>query len=488
MPLSSADFTEHTSVRSALDQMREYLAQHPEWSISDIVDTPADGQRPHQYVDLVMEGGGMLGIALVGYVYALEQAGIRFLRLGGTSAGSINALLMAAAGPRQEASTKWIIEQLANQNFYDFVDGDEDAKDFTGDLLRPNDSNQGLGGWLHGLTGKAKLFSDGLQVIDNLRDDKGLHHGDVFRQWLQRLLNQKGVNSINKLVALRRQVPAQGLQRLADPLYGRPEVSVYMPEDLGRIAIVAADVTTQTKVVFPEMAPLYWSDWKGVHPADMVRASMSVPLFFEPYTISGLPGRNQSAPDNPYAAAWDALGYTGEIPESVLFVDGGIMSNFPIDLFHDNTQVPAAPTFGIKLGTDRASARPTESLPQYLGAIFDAARTQYDFDFIRRNSDYRHLVHCLNVDGFNWLDFQMSDKQKLDLFAVGVRGAVEFLLNFDWQGYKKLRAAKVEVVKQAQTMDAEKARPHEASAVELEWPGGMKPGYMRAQVDVSVHG
>lgn len=50
---------------------------------SDILD--AEG---NQYVDLVMEGGGMLGIALVGYTYVLEQAGIRFLGVGGTSAGS----------------------------------------------------------------------------------------------------------------------------------------------------------------------------------------------------------------------------------------------------------------------------------------------------------------------------------------------------------------------------------------------------------------
>ena len=40
---------------------------------SDIVDA-----HGHQYVDLVQEGGGVLGIALVGYTYVLENAGIRF--------------------------------------------------------------------------------------------------------------------------------------------------------------------------------------------------------------------------------------------------------------------------------------------------------------------------------------------------------------------------------------------------------------------------
>ena len=77
-----------------------------------------------------MEGGGVLGIALVGYVHVLEELGIRFLQLGGASAGSINALLMAAAGPMQAAKTAWLLEQLAPQNLQDFVDGDEDTRDF----------------------------------------------------------------------------------------------------------------------------------------------------------------------------------------------------------------------------------------------------------------------------------------------------------------------------------------------------------------------
>ena len=56
--------------------------------VSDIID-----DEGHQYVDLVMEGGGTLGIALLGYIYALESIGIRFLSIGGASAGSIMALI-----------------------------------------------------------------------------------------------------------------------------------------------------------------------------------------------------------------------------------------------------------------------------------------------------------------------------------------------------------------------------------------------------------
>lgn len=90
---------------------------------SDIVD--ADGR---QYVDLVLDGRGMLGIALVGYTYVLEQVGIRFLGIGGSSAGAINALLLAALDDRAHAKSEDLLRLLAGQNFDDFVDGDGDAR------------------------------------------------------------------------------------------------------------------------------------------------------------------------------------------------------------------------------------------------------------------------------------------------------------------------------------------------------------------------
>jgi NTE family protein len=74
-----------------------------------------------QYVDLVQEGGGVLGIALVGYTYVLEQAGIRFFSLAGTSAGAINTLLLASLGKIGDAKLECILELLACQNLMEFV-------------------------------------------------------------------------------------------------------------------------------------------------------------------------------------------------------------------------------------------------------------------------------------------------------------------------------------------------------------------------------
>ena len=47
-------------------------------------------------VDLVLEGGGVKGIALVGAISVLEDAGLTFPRVAGSSAGAIVGGLVAA--------------------------------------------------------------------------------------------------------------------------------------------------------------------------------------------------------------------------------------------------------------------------------------------------------------------------------------------------------------------------------------------------------
>lgn len=49
----------------------------------------------------------MLGIAHVGFVAVLEEAGVRFMALGGTSAGAINAAIIAAVRPSPD-EVSWL--------------------------------------------------------------------------------------------------------------------------------------------------------------------------------------------------------------------------------------------------------------------------------------------------------------------------------------------------------------------------------------------
>src|SRR5829696_3150734 len=49
--------------------------------------------------DLVLEGGGVKGIALAGAISVLQDRGYRFHRVAGTSAGAIVGALVAAGTP-----------------------------------------------------------------------------------------------------------------------------------------------------------------------------------------------------------------------------------------------------------------------------------------------------------------------------------------------------------------------------------------------------
>jgi NTE family protein len=384
-------------------------------SFSDIVDDAG-----HQYIDLVMEGGGMLGIALVGYTYVLEQVGIRFLGLGGASAGSINALLIAALDEPANPKSPKLLEEMASKNFFDFVDGDNDARDFVESFV------QGAG--------KFKLGFKAMQILDNLNEELGLNPGDSFTQWLVDVLEREGIRTLRDLNNRMGKVPAGLRIRAVD---GEDEIPLDTVDKSGiKLAVVAADVSTETKVVFPGMAELYWSNPDSINPALFVRASMSIPYFFYPFRVKNLPSGEAAR------KRWENVGFypkdEGGVPESAMFVDGGIMSNFPIDIFHELEGIPHAPTFGVKLEYDKRRKDIKGPLGLF-GAIFNSARHCLDYDFIRRNPDYRRLVRWIPAKQYNWLDFNMSDDKIKGLFKEGAKEAAAFLLGFNWEGYKAIR-------------------------------------------------
>ena len=110
-------FTENETIISLISQIPEGKRY------SDIED--AQGL---QYVDLVQEGGGVLEIALVGYTYILEQAGIRFMSLAGTSAGAINTMMMAGLGTIDERKSEKVLTIINQQNLFDLLDGPKRVK------------------------------------------------------------------------------------------------------------------------------------------------------------------------------------------------------------------------------------------------------------------------------------------------------------------------------------------------------------------------
>jgi len=108
----------------------------------------------YPFKNLVFEGGGVKGIAYVGAMKVLESEGIlkEIKRVGGTSAGSINAVLFAAGYSNQET-----LNVLKKLDFNDF-------KDDSWGVLRD---------------------------MSRLRNEFGWYRGDFFREWIGELLKTK---------------------------------------------------------------------------------------------------------------------------------------------------------------------------------------------------------------------------------------------------------------------------------------------------------
>lgn len=409
------NFTENGMVLSIIEELKQSSDKNK--VISDIID-----DQGNQYVDLVQEGGGVLGVALVGYVYVLEKMNIRFLSLAGTSAGSINTLLMAAAGRIDETKSDWILECLCNKKLYDFVDGDADAREFIDALL--------------GEVSNIKLAMKGTQVIDNFRDDFGLNPGKNFHDWMKNLLNQKRIKNMGDLRRLREAGVSTGnnlRNRLTNEIYSSPK-------DILELAIIAADITTQSKIIFPEMSELFYENPEMTNPADFARASMSIPFFFQPFRLNNLPTGIEAW------KKWNKMtGLNASVPAEVLFMDGGIISNFPIDIFHNNTKVPDAPTFGVKIGLDKAEINPNKKFFSLIGSVFNTARFSSDDNFLRTNPDFRNLIGYIDTGSHNWLNFGLTDEAKVDLFIRGAQAAAAFIHNFNWEKYKEIRKVKKEL-------------------------------------------
>ncbi|MFW5706890.1 MAG: patatin-like phospholipase family protein [Bacteroidota bacterium] len=385
---------------------------------SDIEDA-----RGNQYVDLVQEGGGVLGIALVGYTAILERAGIRFFSLAGTSAGAINTMMIAALGPIEQPKSEKILDILSRKNLFDLVDGNYPVRK----LVRKSIKEEGGIGWL--------ILLNIRRLYRALTQKLGLNPGTDFEKWITSELRKEGIKTMRDVNSLRQKLP-EGLRHT-----GGGSVDDLKPQ----LAIIAADITTHSKIEFPRMSELFYAEPDSVPPAALVRTSMSIPVFFEPVTINNIPNAGVANDKK-----WEEhCKYYGPVPPSVRFVDGGLLSNFPINVFHRRDGgVPRKPTFGVRLSTYRETYSDVKGLKVMLGAMISSMRQIYDYDFLKRNPDFSQLICHVNADkDFNWLDFEIGKAEQVKMFVHGAREAVKFLEAFDWDKYKETRKSLADVVK-----------------------------------------
>jgi len=198
-----------------------------------------------QFRNLVFEGGGVKGIAYVGALEVLEQKGILkgIERIGGASAGAINAVLLGCGYSNAE--------QLKIMSALDFTKFLDDSWGVARDTAR-------------------------------LIEEFGWYKGDFFYEWIAELIRTK---------------------------LGRPGLTFQQFQgQTGRaLYLTGANLSTGFGEIFSsEHTPT-------MRVVDAVRISMSLPLFFAAI-------RN---------------------PRGDVYVDGGLLNNYPIKLFDRDKYIAA---------------------------------------------------------------------------------------------------------------------------------------------------
>jgi NTE family protein len=71
--------------------------------------------------------------------------------------------------------------------------------------------------------------------------------------------------------------------------------------------------------------------------------------------------------------------------------------------------------------------------------MFNTIRFYYDKDFLLKNKMYEKGIGKVPLADYNWLNFFITDKDKIDMFVKGAKAATKFLIEFNWEEYKAAR-------------------------------------------------
>jgi NTE family protein len=337
--------------------------------------------------DLALEGGGVKGIGLVGAVLALSEAGYTFPRVAGTSAGAIAATLVAAIG-RAGRSMAALRQYMGSMDFSAFMP--------EGKLHAFLDHHGGKAG---SLTADAAILSHRM----------GLYSGDYLGHWLGPILHDDlGVRTFADLV----------LTEADDPGMSLPPGHRY------RVVVHTSDITRAELVRLPWDYPLYGFQPDERDVVEAVRASMSIPFFFEPVTVEARAADvSLPTPDGGSVIRH----YDGG---SVTWVDGGMLRNFPINAFDRVDGLPPRwPTIGIKLSSLQTRFPATAASSSALSVGVHCLRTMMN-EWDAYSVDEATAGRTIFVDnaGLTATEFELTSDQQDRLFLNGVSAATEFVL------------------------------------------------------------
>lgn len=338
--------------------------------MADEMPDEAAGETVDGTADLVLEGGGVKGIGLVGAATRLAEYGYAFPRVAGTSAGAIVAALLAALQQSGEGLGR--LDEIARSMDYNRF------------------RDRGLPRRLLGPLG---FLGDGFSLLL----ETGLYEGAYLHDWLTGVLADLGVRTFGDL-------------RTDDP------------GDDGRLhhryalAVTASDVSRKRFVRLPWDYPDYGLDPDEQPVADAVRASASIPFFFEPVSLHAREG-------------------------VATLVDGGLLSNYPITMFdRQDERPPRWPTLGVRLsapaGQREPAPRPVQGPVAMAVSLVETA--------IMGSQAVQELDACnvsrsvfVDTSGVGPTDFGITEEQQQHLLTTGRQAAEEFLTGWDFPAWRR---------------------------------------------------
>jgi NTE family protein len=345
--------------------------------------------------DAVFEGGGVKGVGLVGALAYCEEKGYSWKSVAGTSAGAITAALIAAG--YTAAGIKAELDHLMREPDDDGCIGYERFKDKS--LL---DRIPGLG------------------LALSLGFEKGIYEGHFFEAWLRGLLAAKGKKTFADLL---------NKEHVDDP-----KDSPYRYQ----LRVIASDITRHRMLVLPQDIAHYEEfdgDPDRLDIAHAVRMSMSIPFFFEPVELTC---KDEQFPRTEEEQAQEAA--TGRrivfTPKQrrCYIVDGGVLSNFPVDLFDaPPTRAPRWPTFGFKL------VAPNDDEPSRINgpiSLFAALFTTMMEAHDQRHMEEETAVRTIRIrtEQVRTTQFDLSPEESDALYGRGRQGAKEFFERWEALG------------------------------------------------------
>lgn len=308
-------------------------------------------------VDLVLEGGGVKGIGLLGAVLVLADAGYRFARIAGTSAGAIVASLVAAY--QKAGKDLHLLEHVMYEVDY------------------PRFAEKPLLSQVAGPIGEgAEVFFRG-----------GGHSGDYLDEWLRPLLDTVGVRTFADL-------------RIDDPGSSLLDYQRY------HLVTHTSDLSRRVLVRLPWDYSQYGKNADEQDVVGAVRASMAIPFYFRPV----------QTPTGNGTATW---------------VDGGLLSNFPITVFdRTDDRPPRWPTWGVKLSSALAPGRdtPVHNGVQIASRCLSTLLGDRDRYRLAQEGVGRRTMY-VDTDGVSATDFAISRTTQERLYESGRLAAEQFLLN-----------------------------------------------------------